>query len=172
MFTIFYQCFFCQACTLRKHNKEKTPKHNTNCMKSSFELVHIDVRGPFTTTPLSKAQYILTFINDHSRFGQVFFMKKKNDVFSLFNQLTNVGHEGHLHLCYLIVAEIGKNRPHPSYMFCVLCKQFLGRIKAQFGKSIKVLHSDKGGEYTSIKFKEFCKDQCVMQQFTQTNSHH
>jgi hypothetical protein len=77
MFTIFYQCFFCQACTLGKHNKEKTPKHNTHCMNSSFELVHIDVCGPFTTTSLSKAQNILTFINDHSRFGYVFFYEKE-----------------------------------------------------------------------------------------------
>jgi hypothetical protein len=57
-------------------------------------------------------------------------MKKKNDVFSLFKQLTNVGHEGHLHLCYLVAAKIGKDRPHSSYvLLCVLCKQFLGRIK-------------------------------------------
>jgi hypothetical protein len=48
----------------------------------------------------------------------------------------------------------------------------LARIKTQFKKLIKALRSNKGGEYTSTKFKEFCKDHDVMQQFTQTNSPH
>jgi transposase InsO family protein len=53
-----------------------------------------------------------------------------------------------------------------------LFKQFLAKIKTKFGKSIKALHSNKRSEYTSTKFKEFCKDHDVMQQFTQTNSPH
>jgi hypothetical protein len=56
-------------------------------MKSAFELVHTNVCGPFTITFLSLAQYILTFIDDHSRFGWVFFMKKNNNVFSLFKHI-------------------------------------------------------------------------------------
>jgi transposase InsO family protein len=48
----------------------------------------------------------------------------------------------------------------------------LARVKTQFGKSIKALHYDKGGEYISTKFKEFYKDHGVMQKFTQTNSPH
>ncbi len=51
-------------------------------------------------------------------------------------------------------------------------KQFLAIIKTQFENSIKALHFDKGGEYTSTKFKEFCKDHGVMQQFTQIHSLH
>jgi hypothetical protein len=40
-----------------------------NCMKSYFELIHIDVHGIFTITSLLKVQYILTFTDDYNSFG-------------------------------------------------------------------------------------------------------
>jgi hypothetical protein len=55
-------------------------------MKALFDLVHIDVCGPFTIASLSNVHYVLTFTDDYSKFDWVFFFKKKSDVFLQFKQ--------------------------------------------------------------------------------------
>jgi hypothetical protein len=40
---------FYQACTLGKHNIEKTPKTSLHRMKAQFDLVHTNVYNHFTT---------------------------------------------------------------------------------------------------------------------------
>ena len=39
-------------------------------------------------------------------------------------------------------------------------------VEKQKGKSIKILHSDQGGEYKSWDFNKYCKDNGIVQQFT------
>jgi hypothetical protein len=73
---------FYLVCTLGKHNRKKAPKTSLHRMKAPFDdLVHTDVCGPLNNTSLSGDCYILTFTDDCSRFGWVFFLKKKSVVF-------------------------------------------------------------------------------------------
>jgi transposase InsO family protein len=44
-------------------------------------MIHSDITGPFPQPSISKARYVLTFINDFSRFTWVFFFKLKSEVF-------------------------------------------------------------------------------------------
>ncbi len=77
--------------------------------------------GPFNSNSLSGARYVLTFIDDCSRFGWVFVLKEKSVDFLQF-------------------------------------KQFKAKVELQFGKPIKALCFDNGGEYISTNFMNFCKD--------------
>lgn len=49
-----------------------------------LQLVHSDVAGPFPTPSFSKACYVLTFIDDYSRFTCVYFLIHKSEVFDRF----------------------------------------------------------------------------------------
>ncbi|KAI3500109.1 hypothetical protein L1887_35925 [Cichorium endivia] len=54
--------------------------------KKPLELIHSDVFGPVKQTSVSGMRYMLTFIDDYSRYVWVFFMKKKSDTFSKFKE--------------------------------------------------------------------------------------
>ncbi|KAJ9565416.1 hypothetical protein OSB04_001382 [Centaurea solstitialis] len=51
-----------------------------------LELVHSDVFGPVKQTSISGMRYMVTFIDDYSRYVWVFFMKEKSDTFSKFKE--------------------------------------------------------------------------------------
>jgi len=52
-------------------------------MKSCFTLIYMDLIGPLNES-LHENKYILTFLDDYSRFGWVFFILNKSDFFSIF----------------------------------------------------------------------------------------
>ena len=45
-------------------------------------------------------------------------------------------------------------------------KEFRTMVENKTKKSIKILHSDKGGEYKSGDFNKYCKDNGIVQKFT------
>jgi len=45
-----------------------------------LDLVHTDLCGPMKVTSIGGAKYILQFIDDSSRWGQVYFLKSKSEV--------------------------------------------------------------------------------------------
>ena len=65
--------------------------------------------------------YFVTFIDDHSRFGYLYLMKYKLEVFEKF-------------------------------------KEFRCEVEKQLGRSIKVLRSDRGGEYLSQEFQGYLRE--------------
>ncbi|KAE8734204.1 PLAC8 family protein [Hibiscus syriacus] len=52
--------------------------------KEPLELVHSDVFGPVKQQSISGMRYMVTFIDDFSKYVWVFFMKEKSDTFSKF----------------------------------------------------------------------------------------
>ncbi|KAE8675430.1 putative RING/U-box superfamily protein [Hibiscus syriacus] len=54
--------------------------------KEPLELVHSDVFGPVKQQSISSMRYMVTFIDDFSRYVWVFFMKEKSDTFSKFKE--------------------------------------------------------------------------------------
>ena len=51
-----------------------------------MELIHSDVFGPVKQTSISGMRYMVTFIDDYSRYVWVFFMKEKSETFSKFQE--------------------------------------------------------------------------------------
>ena len=45
-------------------------------------------------------------------------------------------------------------------------KDFKALTEKQYGKFIKILRSDGGGEYNSHEFSDFCKQHGIQRQFT------
>ena len=73
--------------------------------------------------------YFVTFIDDHSRYGYLYLMKYKSEVFEKF-------------------------------------KEFRHEVEKQLGKSIKILRSDRGGEYLSQEFQGYLRDNGILSQWT------
>lgn len=65
--------------------------------KAPLELVHSDVFGPVKQPSVRGLRYMITFIDDFSRYVRVFFMKGKSESFSKFKEFKEVAE-----------AEIGK----------------------------------------------------------------
>ena len=51
-----------------------------------MELVHSDVFGPMKQASLSGMKYMVTFINDFSRYVWVYIIKHKSEVLSKFKE--------------------------------------------------------------------------------------
>lgn len=60
------------VCPLAKQNRLSFP-NNHKMADSCFDLVHCDQWGPFHIVTYDHYKYVLTFVDDHSRFTWVFF---------------------------------------------------------------------------------------------------
>ena len=49
-----------------------------------IDLIHSYMIGPLPTHSYVKLRYVLTFIDDFSRYCWVYFLKKKSEVFEIF----------------------------------------------------------------------------------------
>jgi len=47
-------------------------------------------------------------------------------------------------------------------------KSFKAHVEVESGYKIKILGSNRGGEYTSNEFRDYCKKNGIKQQFTTT----
>lgn len=75
----------CAGCQFGKAHQlpYQQSKHRAN---ESLELVHLDVFGPIKQASISDAKYMVTFIDDFSRFVWVLFMKEKSETLSKFKE--------------------------------------------------------------------------------------
>nr|GEV45479.1 ribonuclease H-like domain-containing protein [Tanacetum cinerariifolium] len=58
--------------------------HQVERAKDLLGLIHTDVCGPFKIMSRQEASYFVTFINDFSRYGYVYLLKHKHEVFEIF----------------------------------------------------------------------------------------
>ncbi|GKC84521.1 retrotransposon protein, putative, ty1-copia subclass [Tanacetum coccineum] len=58
--------------------------HQVERVKDLLGLIHIDVCGPFRTMSKQGAIYFVTFTDDFSRYGYVYLLKHKHEVFETF----------------------------------------------------------------------------------------
>jgi hypothetical protein len=75
----------CETCVKGK----QTRKPFTRSVSQStelLELVHTDVCGPMHVNSLAGSRYFVTFIDDKSRWCEVYFMKKKSEVIEKFKE--------------------------------------------------------------------------------------
>lgn len=50
--------------------------------------------------------------------------------------------------------------------------EFKQEAEKQTGQSIQIIRSDRGGEYMSREFIQYCKDSGIVRQYTQAHTHH
>lgn len=70
----------CEVCLKAKMTRLPFPDKSTNRSKSILDLVHTDVCGPMQTESSTGRRYILTLIDDFSRFTVVSLLRHKSEV--------------------------------------------------------------------------------------------
>ncbi len=76
----------CEACVQGKQHRTPYPKKSSNKATELFETVHSDVCGPMNVKSFGKSQYFVTFIDEYSRYTEVYFLKSKDEVLEKFKQ--------------------------------------------------------------------------------------
>ncbi|GJZ90555.1 retrotransposon protein, putative, ty1-copia subclass [Tanacetum coccineum] len=76
----FEKCVPCMSGKMAR----KPYTHQVEREKDLLGLIHTDVCGPFKIMSRQRASYFLTFTNDFSRYGYVYLLKHKHEVFETF----------------------------------------------------------------------------------------
>jgi transposase InsO family protein len=71
----------CEGCILGKHLEEKFEKGRQGEPHLSWILFTMIIMGSFPHLSINKARYVLTFIDDYSRYTWVYFLRQKSQVF-------------------------------------------------------------------------------------------
>eukprot|EP00253_Pinus_taeda_P002029 PITA_02029 len=74
----------CEGCVLGKHPREKFDTGKTHRASSPLDLIHRDLMGSFPHPSIKKARYVLTFIDDFSRYTWMYLLRNKSEVFVHF----------------------------------------------------------------------------------------
>ena len=74
----------CKGCIVGKHVKNKYDKGNAGREVQVLDLIHSYIIGPLPTPSYGNSRYVLTFIDDFSRYCWVYFLKQKYEVFEIF----------------------------------------------------------------------------------------
>ena len=75
----------CKGCAQGK-NAKKTFLSSERKAKGILEIVHLDVCRPMSSSSLSRYVYYVSFIDDFSCKTWIYFLKRKNEVFSKFKE--------------------------------------------------------------------------------------
>ena len=73
----------CDVCLLGKMTALPFPKRSQRST-GVLDIVHSDVWGPSRTESFKRKKYFVTFIDDYSRWCEVYFLSKKGDVLQAF----------------------------------------------------------------------------------------
>jgi hypothetical protein len=71
----------CEGCVLEKHPQEKFIKGKSQRDSAPLDLIHSDLMGPFPHPSISKARFVLIFVDDFSCFTWIYFLRQKSEVF-------------------------------------------------------------------------------------------
>jgi hypothetical protein len=74
----------CEVCIKGKQTQTPFPNSEQPRTTKLLEIVHTDVCGPMKTMSKAGAKYFAVFVDDFSRWCEVFFLAKKSDVFDAF----------------------------------------------------------------------------------------
>ncbi|GKA77327.1 retrotransposon protein, putative, ty1-copia subclass [Tanacetum coccineum] len=78
----------CKSCISGKMTHKPFP-YKVERAKDLLGLIHTDVCGPFRTVSREGASYFITFTDDFCRYGYVYLMKHKHEVFETFKVFQN-----------------------------------------------------------------------------------
>lgn len=67
----------CQICPLAKQRRLPF-KSNNHLSENAFDLIHLDIWGPFHTASHSGHRYFLTLVDDRTRFTRIYLLKQKS----------------------------------------------------------------------------------------------
>lgn len=72
----------CEVCSKGKMSRKKFPNESFSTTMGVLELVHSDIMGPMEEMSPSGNRYVLTIIDDYSRYSTIYFLQQKSQAFS------------------------------------------------------------------------------------------
>lgn len=81
----------CFVCTLAKHHRLPFPT-STSMSKNLFDLVHIDIWGPYRVFTFNGFRYFLTFVDDCTRMTWTYLLRLKSDSFVILQSFIQMVH--------------------------------------------------------------------------------
>ena len=76
----------CEGCAYAKSYWKPFPKTAENRSDRILERIHSDLCRPMPTSSYRDHRYILSFIDDASRYAWVYFIRNKSDAFKIFQE--------------------------------------------------------------------------------------
>nr|GEU36658.1 zinc finger, CCHC-type [Tanacetum cinerariifolium] len=169
----FEKCVSCMSGKMAR----KPYTHQVERAKDLLGLIHTDVCGPFKIMSRQGASYFVTFTDDFSRYGYVYLLKHKHEVFETFkvfqkeveNQLGKTikllrSDRGGEYMSQEFLDHLKDHGiiAHRTLLTLHNIMVFLKEVENQLGKSIKLLRSDRGGEYMSQEFLDHLKEHGII----------
>ena len=74
----------CKGCIVRKHAGKKYDKGKARRFVQVLDMIHSYFIGTLSTPSYGNSRYVLTFIDDFSRYCWVYFLKQKSEFFETF----------------------------------------------------------------------------------------
>lgn len=76
--------FSCDTCMLAKHHRLPFQRSHTTT-STCFELIHVDLWGPYKSAALNGAHYFFTIVDDHSRATWTYLVHTKDQIPSILS---------------------------------------------------------------------------------------
>lgn len=80
----------CTVCFASKMTRKSFTKKGTKSTTKIFDLVHTDICGPMRTLTPQKKRYVLTFIDDFSRYTKIYLLNQKSQVTDKLIEFVNL----------------------------------------------------------------------------------
>jgi len=140
----------CTGCIAGKGHRIPFPKSRTSAASRLLELVHSDIMGPFEVDTLGGSRYVITFIDDFSKWAVIYTMKAKSEALKYLRHYKNQ-------------AEVHTNKKLDKIM---VDPEESSVSSVAEDERLKVLRSDNGGEYLSNTFKQYLSDEGIKHELT------
>jgi transposase InsO family protein len=82
--------FFCKACSIAKIHKSKFPTCGGTRADQPFDLVHSDLAGPVSTPSIGGSHYLMSLIDDCTRYVYIYCIAHKSDAFDTYVGFENL----------------------------------------------------------------------------------
>jgi len=86
--------FTCEICARGKMTRTPFPKSEPRNSKK-LQIIHSDVCGPMRVESIGKARYIVTFVDDYSRWCEIRLIKQKDEVLTAFKNFKTMAEALH-----------------------------------------------------------------------------
>lgn len=150
----FAQPGHCKGCTVAKAHRTAIPKISETRSTYPLELVHTDVLGPIEVPSLGGARYVITFIDDFTKWITHYPMKHKSQALQCFKHFKTHAEK---HVMQPLAKTKHKQSNDNPLSFC---------NRPEVYPSLQQLRSDNGGEYLSAEFKNFLSEHGIKHQLT------
>lgn len=80
----------CECCVQGKMTIKPFPKESNTNTKEPLDLIHTDVCGSMQTITPSKKRYILTIIDNYSRFTKIYLLERKDQVYEYIKDFIEI----------------------------------------------------------------------------------